>query len=156
MPTYAPASATVTYTPAILATLNEYLNETLRKVTARRADQVGVFIVGIRDPNNAAVISQRTVQGQWRIGVHDLASAEPGLQAWLSLQSTDFAALQSQLQAEATEDHQSIRNAITTLRTPSRRDSKLLSVCMVFSVGCVLLATVDVQDRAAQVAAHGG
>lgn len=29
MPTYAPASATVTYTPAILATLNEYLNETL-------------------------------------------------------------------------------------------------------------------------------
>jgi hypothetical protein len=29
MPTYAPASATVSYTPAILATLNDYLNETL-------------------------------------------------------------------------------------------------------------------------------
>lgn len=29
MPTFAPVSATVTYTPAILATLNEYLNQTL-------------------------------------------------------------------------------------------------------------------------------
>jgi putative ABC transport system permease protein len=36
-----------------------YLNETMRARSGRRADQVGVFIVGIRDPNNAAVISQR-------------------------------------------------------------------------------------------------
>ena len=36
-----------------------YLNETMRARSGRRADQVGVFIAGIRDPNNAAVISQR-------------------------------------------------------------------------------------------------
>jgi len=36
-----------------------YINETVRQRAGRRADQVGVFIVGIRDPNNAAVISQR-------------------------------------------------------------------------------------------------
>jgi putative ABC transport system permease protein len=36
-----------------------YINETMRLRAGRRADQVGVFIVGIRDPNNAAVISQR-------------------------------------------------------------------------------------------------
>ena len=42
-----------------------FLNETLRARSGRRADQVGVFIVGIRDPNNAAVISQR-VDAQFR------------------------------------------------------------------------------------------
>ena len=34
-----------------------YLNETLRKVTVRRADQVGVFIVGIERIDDAAAVS---------------------------------------------------------------------------------------------------
>jgi putative ABC transport system permease protein len=36
-----------------------YLNETIRQKAPRRADAVGVYIVGIDEPNNAAVISQR-------------------------------------------------------------------------------------------------
>lgn len=36
----------------------DYLNETLRKTTPRRADQVGVYIAGIRNPDNAATISR--------------------------------------------------------------------------------------------------
>jgi putative ABC transport system permease protein len=35
------------------------INETVRARSMRRGDQVGVFVVGIRDPANAAVISQR-------------------------------------------------------------------------------------------------
>ena len=35
----------------------DYLNETLRKVMARRADQVGVFIVGIERIDDAAAVS---------------------------------------------------------------------------------------------------
>ncbi len=42
-----------------------YLNETMRARSGRRADQVGVFIVGIRDPNNAALVSQR-IDAQFR------------------------------------------------------------------------------------------
>lgn len=36
-----------------------YINETLRKRLGNRADTVGVYIVGINEPNNAALISQR-------------------------------------------------------------------------------------------------
>jgi putative ABC transport system permease protein len=36
-----------------------YINETVRARAPKRGDYVGVFVVGIRDPNNAAVISQR-------------------------------------------------------------------------------------------------
>lgn len=36
-----------------------YLNETMRARSGRRVDSVGVFIAGIRDPNNAALVSQR-------------------------------------------------------------------------------------------------
>jgi putative ABC transport system permease protein len=36
----------------------DYLNETLRKATARRADQVGVYIAAIDNPDNAAAISR--------------------------------------------------------------------------------------------------
>ncbi len=37
-----------------------YLNETMRARTAgRRSDSVGVFVTGIRDPANAALVSQR-------------------------------------------------------------------------------------------------
>jgi len=35
----------------------EYLNESLRRLTPRRADSTGVYIVGIRDPNSAAAMS---------------------------------------------------------------------------------------------------
>ena len=37
----------------------DLLNETVRKRSARNADSIGVFIVGINEPNNAALISQR-------------------------------------------------------------------------------------------------
>ncbi|MDC8785715.1 ABC transporter permease [Roseateles koreensis] len=36
-----------------------YLNETIRKLYPKRADAVGVYILGINDPQNAALISQR-------------------------------------------------------------------------------------------------
>lgn len=36
-----------------------FINETLRQSARRRADAVGVYIVGIDEPNNAALISQR-------------------------------------------------------------------------------------------------
>lgn len=35
----------------------DYLNESMRKISPRRADQTGVFIVGLRDPSRAAEIS---------------------------------------------------------------------------------------------------
>jgi putative ABC transport system permease protein len=37
----------------------DYLNETLRKKSPRRADFVGVFVVGIDQPDNAAAVSTR-------------------------------------------------------------------------------------------------
>ena len=37
----------------------QFINETLRERTRARADQVGVFIVGIDEPNNAALVAQR-------------------------------------------------------------------------------------------------
>ena len=37
----------------------DYLNETMRKRAPRRADQVGVFVVGIDQPDNAAAVSAR-------------------------------------------------------------------------------------------------
>jgi putative ABC transport system permease protein len=36
----------------------EYLNETVRKTVRRRADQVGLYVVGIDNPDNAASISR--------------------------------------------------------------------------------------------------
>ena len=36
----------------------EYLNESLRKTAKRRADQVGVYVVGIKDPDEAAKVSR--------------------------------------------------------------------------------------------------
>jgi putative ABC transport system permease protein len=35
----------------------EYLNETLKKTVARRANQVGVFVIGLKNPQNAAEVS---------------------------------------------------------------------------------------------------
>ena len=42
-----------------------YLNETVRARQPKRGDYVGVFVVGIRDPNNAALVSQR-IDAQFR------------------------------------------------------------------------------------------
>jgi putative ABC transport system permease protein len=36
----------------------EYLNETVRKKTSRQADQVGVYVIGIDNPDNGAAISR--------------------------------------------------------------------------------------------------
>jgi len=36
----------------------EYLNETIRKTTPRQADQVGVYVLGISNPDDAAAISR--------------------------------------------------------------------------------------------------
>ena len=43
----------------------DYLNESIRKTTARRADQVGVYILGIANPDSAAAIS-RAVDGEFK------------------------------------------------------------------------------------------
>jgi len=40
----------------------DYLNETLRKKAPRRAEAVGVFVVGIDQPDNAAAVSTRVDQ----------------------------------------------------------------------------------------------
>ena len=39
-----------------------YINETIRLKSPRRADAVGVYIVGIDEPNNAALVGQRVDQ----------------------------------------------------------------------------------------------
>jgi putative ABC transport system permease protein len=36
----------------------DYLNETIRKTTKRQVDQVGVFVVGIKNPDEAAAVSR--------------------------------------------------------------------------------------------------
>ena len=46
----------------------KFINETVRARNPKRGDYVGVFVLGIRDPNNAAVISQR-VDAQFRNSV---------------------------------------------------------------------------------------
>ncbi|MGO4327493.1 MULTISPECIES: ABC transporter permease [unclassified Cupriavidus] len=43
----------------------EYLNETVRKRSPRQADQVGVFVIGVANPDNAAAIS-RGVDGVFK------------------------------------------------------------------------------------------
>ncbi|MBT9492651.1 MAG: ABC transporter permease, partial [Paucibacter sp.] len=40
-----------------------FLNESIRKLAPKRADAVGVYIIGIKDPQNAALISQRVDSG---------------------------------------------------------------------------------------------
>ncbi|MCV2353676.1 ABC transporter permease [Paucibacter sp. B2R-40] len=40
-----------------------FLNESIRKLAPKRADSVGVYIIGIKDPQNAALISQRVDAG---------------------------------------------------------------------------------------------
>jgi putative ABC transport system permease protein len=40
-----------------------FLNESIRKLAPKRADAVGVYIIGINDPQNASLISQRVDAG---------------------------------------------------------------------------------------------
>jgi len=35
----------------------DYLNEAMKKTTLRRADQIGFFIVGLKDPDQAAEVA---------------------------------------------------------------------------------------------------
>ena len=83
----------------------------------------------------------------------DLPAAQSRLlQAWLSLQLPDSVATQARLQSEATEDHQSIRNAITTLRALDKVDWRRLfaatSAVMQVMDGCAVHAAEreDCQD----------
>lgn len=43
----------------------DYLNETIRKSTKRNVDQVGVYVVGIKDPDEAATVS-RNIDGVFK------------------------------------------------------------------------------------------
>ncbi|OYU86695.1 MAG: hypothetical protein CFE45_24950, partial [Burkholderiales bacterium PBB5] len=54
------------------------------------------------------------------------AESARSLRAWLSLRLPEGVAVQARLQSQATEDHQSIRNAITTLRALDKVDWRRL------------------------------
>ncbi len=73
-----------------------YLNETLRARSPRRGDYVGVFVVGIRDPNNAAVISQR-IDAQFRNSLAEtLTETEKAFQlGFVAMSETILVALQA-------------------------------------------------------------
>lgn len=43
----------------------DYLNETIRKTTKRNVDQVGVYVVGVKDPDQAAAVS-RNIDGVFK------------------------------------------------------------------------------------------
>jgi cyclic beta-1,2-glucan synthetase len=74
------------------------------------------------------------------------------LQAWLSLHLPDSNSVQARQQSEAAEDHQSIRNAITTLRALDKVDWRTLfagtSAVMQVMAGCPVHAAEreDCQD----------
>ncbi len=89
-----------------------------------------------------AQLAQHGVAEVFLLQLHqreDVLAPDEGrsLQAWLSLQGAEFAALQARLQAEATEDHQSIRNAITTLRSLDRVPWRAL-----FNRSCAVMQTM--------------
>ena len=41
----------------------EYLNETVKKTIPRRANQIGVYVIGLRDASSGAVVAQRIDRG---------------------------------------------------------------------------------------------
>ncbi len=73
-----------------------YLNETMRAKTPRRADYVGVFILGINEPNNAALISQR-VDAQFKNSLAEtLTETEKAFQlGFVSMSETILVAIQA-------------------------------------------------------------
>ena len=74
----------------------KYINETVRARNPRRGDYVGVFVIGIRDPNNAALISQR-VDEQFRNSVAEtLTETEKAFQlSFVSMSEAILIALQA-------------------------------------------------------------
>jgi putative ABC transport system permease protein len=73
-----------------------YVNETLRERTPRRADTVGVYILGIAEPNNAALIAQR-VDAQFRNSLAEtLTETEKAFQlGFVSMSETILVAIQA-------------------------------------------------------------
>ena len=74
----------------------QFINETVRARNPRRGDYVGVFVIGIRDPNNAALISQR-VDEQFRNSVAEtLTETEKAFQlSFVSMSEAILIALQA-------------------------------------------------------------
>jgi putative ABC transport system permease protein len=72
----------------------EYLNESLRKLAARRADQVGVYILGIDNPESAASIA-RAVDATFRNSLAEtLTETEQAFQlSFVSMSNEIIAAL---------------------------------------------------------------
>jgi putative ABC transport system permease protein len=73
-----------------------YINEVQRSRNPRRGDLVGVFVLGIRDPNNAAVISQR-VDAQFKNSLAEtLTETEKAFQlGFVSMSEAILVALQA-------------------------------------------------------------
>jgi putative ABC transport system permease protein len=73
-----------------------YLNETQRTRSARRGDYVGVYVLGIRDPNNAGVISQR-IDAQFKNSLAEtLTETEKAFQlGFVSMSEAILVALQA-------------------------------------------------------------
>ena len=73
-----------------------YINETAKARNPRRGDLVGVFLLGIRDPNNAAAISQR-VDEQFRNSVAEtLTETEKAFQlSFVAMSEAILIALQA-------------------------------------------------------------
>jgi putative ABC transport system permease protein len=73
-----------------------FLNETVRERFPGRGDHVGVFVVGIRDPHNAAVISQR-IDAQFRNSVAEtLTETEKAFQlGFVAMSEAILVALQA-------------------------------------------------------------
>jgi putative ABC transport system permease protein len=73
-----------------------YINEAQRARGSRGGDRVGVFVVGIDDPNNAALISQR-IDAQFRNSTAEtLTETEKAFQlGFVSMSETILAALQA-------------------------------------------------------------
>ncbi|WP_374568291.1 ABC transporter permease [Ideonella sp.] len=74
----------------------QYINETLRKKYGPRADFVGVYVLGIDEPHNAALISQR-VDAQFKNSAAEtLTETEAAFQlSFVSMSETILAAIEA-------------------------------------------------------------
>jgi len=74
----------------------QYINETLRKKWGPRADFVGVYVLGIDEPHNAALISQR-VDAQFKNSAAEtLTETEAAFQlSFVSMSETILAAIEA-------------------------------------------------------------
>lgn len=73
-----------------------YLNETLRKLAPRRADAIGVYVLGINEPQNAALISQRVDAGFKNSLAETLTETESAFQlSFVSMSEAILVAIQA-------------------------------------------------------------